>query len=54
MMRWKGGVLLTRNDVARVHGVLVLNKAEAIHELDFRDLTGAMGVEVVLDIGLSS
>ena len=43
-----------RDDIARIHGVLVLDEAEAIHELDFHDLTGAMGIEVILDIGLSS
>ena len=34
--------------------VLVLDEAEAIHELDLRNLAGAMGVEVVLNIGLGS
>lgn len=45
---------LTRYDIARIHGVFVLDKAEAIHELNLRDLAGAMGVEVVLNIGLGS
>ena len=44
----------TRYNIARIHGVFVLNKAEAIHELDLGNLTGAMGVEVVLNIGLGS
>jgi hypothetical protein len=44
----------TRYDIARVHGVLVLDEAKAIHELNFGDLAGAMGVEVVLNIGLGS
>lgn len=48
------GGSLTRNDVARVHGILVLNEAEAIHELDFGYLPGAMGVEMILNIGLGS
>lgn len=43
---------LTRNNVARIHGILILNEAEAIHELDLRDLAGAMGTEVSLDLGL--
>ena len=43
---------LTRNDVARVHRVLVLDEAEAIHELDLGDLASAMGREMGLDIGL--
>lgn len=45
---------LTGYHIARVHGILVLDKAEAIHELNLRDLAGAMGVEVVLNIGLGS
>jgi len=44
----------TGNNVARVHGVFVLNEAEAIHELDLGNLACAMGVEVVLNIGLGS
>jgi hypothetical protein len=44
----------TRYDIARVHGVLVLDEAKAIHELNLGDLAGAMGVEVVLNIGLGS
>lgn len=43
---------LTRNNVARIHGILILNEAEAIHELDLRNLAGAMGTEVSLDLGL--
>lgn len=45
---------LTRNDIASIHCVAVLDEAEAIHELDLSDLTGAMGLEVVLNIGLGS
>ena len=45
---------LTWNDVARIHRIFVLDKAEAIHELDFGNLARAMGVEVVLNIGLGS
>lgn len=44
----------SRNDVARVHGILVLDEAEAIHELDLGYLSGAMGVEMILNIGLGS
>jgi hypothetical protein len=43
---------LTRNDVAGVHGVLVFEEAEAVHELDLGDLTSSMAGKVVLDIGL--
>jgi hypothetical protein len=45
---------LTWDDILRIHGVLVLNKAEAIHEFDLGNLPGAMGVEVVLNVGLGS
>lgn len=44
----------TWDDITRIHGVLVLDEAEAIHELDLGNLAGAMGVEVVLNIGLGS
>jgi hypothetical protein len=43
---------LTRNDVARVHGVFVFDKAEAVHELDLGDFARPMAREVVLDVGL--
>lgn len=45
-------VRLTRNDVTRVHGVLVLDEAKAVHELDLGDFAGTMRLEVRLDIGL--
>jgi hypothetical protein len=44
--------MLTGNDVTRVHCVLVLDEAEAIHELDLGDLAGAMGREMGLDFSL--
>ena len=53
MERFKSGAR-TRHDIARVHVVFVLDEAEAIHELDLGNLAGAMGVEVVLNIGLGS
>lgn len=43
---------LTRNDVTRVHSVLVLDEAKTVHELDLSDLAGAMGLEVALDFRL--
>lgn len=43
---------LTRDNVAGVHSVLILDEAETVHELDLRDLAGAMGSEVLFDIGL--
>lgn len=43
---------LTRNDIARIQSILVLDEAEPIHELDLGNLAGAMAVEVVLNIGL--
>ena len=44
----------TRHDVTRVHCIFVLDEAKAVHELDLGDLASAMGVEVVLNIGLGS
>lgn len=46
------GGKLTRNDVPRVHGILVLDEAEAVHELDLGDLASAMGCKVAFNIGL--
>lgn len=46
------GWQLTRDDITGVHGIFVLDEAEAIHELDFSDVAGAMGREVGLNIGL--
>jgi hypothetical protein len=43
---------LTRNDITSIHCVLILNEAEAIHELDLGDLTSAMCLEVSLDVCL--
>lgn len=42
----------TRHNIARVHGILVLNEAEAIHQLDLSDLSSAMGRKMGLDISL--
>jgi len=41
---------LTRDDITRVHGILVFDKTKAIHELDLGDLTGTVGSEVIFDI----
>lgn len=46
--------MLTWDNIPGIHGILVLNEAEAVHELDLGNLTGAMGREVSLDIGLGS
>jgi hypothetical protein len=42
------------HDVACVHGVLVFDEAETIHNLDFGNLSGAMGGKEGLNIGLGS
>ena len=44
----------TGHDVTCVHRIFVLDKAKAIHKLDLGDLASAMGVEVVLNVGLGS
>ena len=43
---------LTRHNVTRVHGVLVLDETKAVHELDLSDFTSAMGLEMGLDFCL--
>ena len=50
----RDGSLLTWDDIPGVHGILVLDETEAIHELDLGDLASAMRGEVRLDIGLGS
>lgn len=42
------------DNITSIHGIFVFNEAEAIHELNLGDLAGAMGVEVVLNVGLGS
>ena len=46
--------MLTWDNIPGVHGILILDETEAIHELDFGDLASAMSGEVRLDIGLGS
>lgn len=48
------GLELTWDNVSSVHRIFVLDEAKAVHELDLGNLAGAMGVEVVLNIGLGS
>ena len=43
---------LTRNNVASVHGIVVLDEAKAIHDLHFGDVACAMGLEMLLDVFL--
>jgi hypothetical protein len=43
---------LTRYDIPGIHGIFIFNESEAIHQLDLRDLAGAMRSKVSLDIGL--
>lgn len=40
----------TRYNITGIHGILIFNEAEAVHQLDFGNLSGAMGAEVFLDI----
>lgn len=42
----------TWNNITGVHGILVLDEAEAVHQLDLCNLSSAMGAKVGLDIGL--
>lgn len=48
------GAMESWDHITRVHGIFVLDEAKAIHELDLGNLAGAMGVEVVLNVGLGS
>ena len=41
---------LTWNNVLRIQRVLVLKEAEAIHELDLCNVSGAMALKVLLNI----
>lgn len=41
---------LTGNDITGIHGILVFDESETIHELDLGDLPGAMGVEMIFNI----
>ena len=41
---------LTRDNISRIHGIFILNEAEAIHELDLGDFTCPMAIEVVFNI----
>ncbi len=40
----------TRYNITCIHGIFIFNEAEAVHQLDLGNLSGAMGTEVFLDI----
>jgi hypothetical protein len=40
----------TRYNITGIHSILIFNEAEAVHQLDLGNLSGAMGAEVFLDI----
>lgn len=46
--------VFTWDDVARIHGVLVLDEAEAIHEFDLGDLASSVSLEMGLDVCFGS
>ena len=46
------GMLLTGHDIRRIHGVIVLDEAKAIHQLHLGNGAGAMSLEVLEDIFL--
>ena len=48
------GVALTRNNVARIHGILIFDKAKAVHKLDFGDVSSSMSSKMSFDIGFGS
>ena len=42
---------LTRNHITGIHRIIILDEAEAVHELDLGDVTSAV-LEVALDVFL--
>jgi hypothetical protein len=44
----------TWNHVSRIHSILVLDEAEAVHELDLGDFACAVGSKMRFDIVLGS
>jgi hypothetical protein len=44
----------SRNNIAGIHWVLVLDETEAVHKLHFGDFSSAMSREVSLDVGFGS
>ncbi len=44
--------LLTRNDVTRIHWIVVLEETKAVHEFDLSNVSSSMAFEVLLDVFL--
>jgi hypothetical protein len=40
----------TRHDISGIKLIVILDEAEAVHQLDLRDLTRAMAAEMFLDV----
>jgi hypothetical protein len=49
----KLGSVESWDDIAGIHGVLVFDESEAVHELDLGNLAGSMRREMRLNISLS-
>lgn len=45
--------VLTGHNISGIQLVVIFDEAETIHQLDLRDLTGAMAAEMFLDVALS-
>ena len=45
-------MISTWDNIAGIHGILVLNETKAVHDLDLLDDSGAVGSKVLLDIFL--
>jgi hypothetical protein len=41
---------ITWNHISRIHSILILEKAEAIHKFDLCDLASSMAFEMLLDV----
>lgn len=43
-------VEITWDDVTGIHRILIFDEAKPVHQLDLRDLSGAMGAEMFFDV----
>jgi hypothetical protein len=42
--------VITWNHISRIHGILIFEKAEAIHKFDFCNLASSMALEMLFDV----
>jgi flagellar biosynthesis regulator FlaF len=46
------GTMESRNDITSIHGVLVLDETETVHQLDLSNFASAVSLEVAFDVCL--